>query len=68
MAAKRAQQARAWMWSEIGESLTAALKAHPEVARELPRLEARVTAGEMAPAAAARQLLETFLAAPRWPS
>jgi LAO/AO transport system kinase len=58
LAAKRAEQARAWMWRELSESLLAALSARPEVARRLAGLEARVRAGEITPAAAARRLLE----------
>ncbi len=62
LAAKRASQARAWMWSEVSESLIAALRAHPEVARDLPALEAEVRAGRITPAAAARRLLQAFQA------
>ena len=59
--AKRAAQARAWMWSEVNDTLTAALRAAPEVARQLAALEAEVMAGRLAPTAAARRLLEAFL-------
>ena len=58
---RRAAQAQAWLWREVGESLTAALKADPEVAAQLPELEGAVVAGRMAPSAAARRLLATFL-------
>ncbi len=60
LAAKRSGQARSWMWGEIGDSLTAALRAHPEAARQLPELESRVMEGRMTPAAAARALLAAF--------
>ncbi len=61
LAAKRAGQARAWMWGEVKESLLAALRANPEVARRLPTLERDVMAGRITPAAGARQLLKAFL-------
>ena len=61
LAARRAGQARAWMWSGIGEALMARLKAHPAVARLLPGLEADVAAGRLAPAVAAERLLAAFL-------
>jgi len=66
LTARRAAQARAWMWSEISETVLAALRAHPEVRRQIADLEAAVTAGRTSPAAAARRLLQAFLGeAPR---
>ena len=65
MAACRARQAQAWMWNDVGDSLLAALKAHPAVAGRLAEFEAKVMAGEMAPATAARALLAAFLEASR---
>ncbi|WP_029008578.1 methylmalonyl Co-A mutase-associated GTPase MeaB [Azospirillum halopraeferens] len=62
--ARRAEQARAWLWSEIRESLVESLRRHPDVRAALPDLEARVTAGTLVPAAAARTLLERFLGRP----
>jgi LAO/AO transport system kinase len=59
-AARRAAQARTWLWSELSESLLAALKAHPEVAGRLPGLEAEVACGRVSPPAAAQQLLAAF--------
>jgi LAO/AO transport system kinase len=58
---RRAAQAREWMWSEIREGLTGALRANPAVAQKLPILEDDVSAGRITPAAAARKLLEAFL-------
>jgi len=58
---KRARQAKAWMWNEVSESLLAALKADPEVARRLAALEAEVTAGRITPTVAALSLLKSFL-------
>ena len=31
IARRRAEQARAWMWNEVGETLLAELRKHPEV-------------------------------------
>jgi LAO/AO transport system kinase len=53
----RAEQARAWLWSEVRERLLAGLRADPAVRRLAPALEARVLAGELAPPAAAAELL-----------
>jgi len=61
IAGRRARQAVAWMWSEITETLQLRLREAPAVADAIPRLEAAVAAGEMPPATAARQLLDTFL-------
>jgi LAO/AO transport system kinase len=54
----RAEQARAWLWSEVRERLLADLRADPAVRSLAPALEARVVAGELAPPAAARELLD----------
>ncbi len=56
-ASRRAAQSKRWLWSELSESLLAALTGHPEVAARLPALEAAVEAGRMTPSAAARELL-----------
>ena len=56
--ANRAQQAQAWMWTEIREGLFASLKAHKEAARLIPVLQAEVEAGSMTPTLAARRLLK----------
>ena len=58
---RRAAQARDWMWSEVNDSLIAALQNDPEVRRQIPVLEAAASAGEIPPAIAAGQLLEIFL-------
>ena len=57
---RRAEQARAWMWNEVGETLLAELRKHPEVKRLVPGLEREVEAGKSTPAAAARLMLEAF--------
>jgi len=59
-AGRRAEQAHAWMWNEISETLLQSLKDDAGVARLLPDLEFQVTQGRMAPGAAARQLVQAF--------
>ncbi len=61
IARRRGMQARAWLWNEIGETLMAALRRHPEVRQRLAALEREVEAGALAPSAAARRILATFL-------
>jgi LAO/AO transport system kinase len=48
------------MWNEVGETLLAELRRHPEVKRLVPGLEREVEAGKSTPAAAARRMLEAF--------
>ncbi len=48
------------MWSEVSETLVAALSARHEVARQLAGLEDQVRAGTITPAAAAARLLEAY--------
>ncbi|HET9765741.1 MAG TPA: methylmalonyl Co-A mutase-associated GTPase MeaB, partial [Thermoanaerobaculia bacterium] len=60
--ARRREQRRAWFWEELETGLRNALRTHPEVAAQLPALEARVAAGEETPEHAARQLLAAFSA------
>jgi len=60
IARRRAAQARDWMWNEVGETLLAELRKHPEVKRLVPGLEREVEAGKSTPAAAARRMLEVF--------
>ena len=61
LAAKRAGQARAWMWSEVSETLLQAVREHPEIAGELAALEDEVMAGRTTPGAAAGRVLARFL-------
>lgn len=58
--ARRAEQAHAWMWNEVSETLLQALRDDPQVETLLPEMERGVAAGLMAPGAAARQLVQTF--------
>jgi len=59
-AMRRAGQARAWMWNEVGETLLAALRKHPDVKKMVNGLEREVEGGRTTPAAAARRMLEAF--------
>ncbi|HWG78549.1 MAG TPA: methylmalonyl Co-A mutase-associated GTPase MeaB, partial [Stellaceae bacterium] len=57
---RRAAQAKAALWSEIGEGLTELFKSDARVAKRLAELEAKVAAGGVTPAAAARTALAAF--------
>jgi LAO/AO transport system kinase len=61
LAARRSDQARDWMWSEVNGNLLAALQNDPHVRAQIPILEAAVAAGKLPPVAAANTLLEIFL-------
>lgn len=56
----RADQARAWMWDEVRAGLTDRFRTDPRVTPALAALETAVRAGDIAPTAAAQQLLDTF--------
>ena len=58
---RRREQSRAWMWSLVEEDLQRVFRAHPEVARAIPALEAEVADRKTTPAAGARALLRAFL-------
>ncbi|MCZ4282201.1 methylmalonyl Co-A mutase-associated GTPase MeaB [Kiloniella laminariae] len=58
---KRAQQAKAWMWNEIRETLVIAFREDPQVAAALHQMESGVIEGQLAPASAANRLLNLFL-------
>ncbi len=58
--ARRADQARAWMWSEIGETLMGAFRASKRVQKRLATLEKQVAAGKVTPTAAVRELMVLF--------
>src|SRR5487761_463714 len=66
LARRRAAQARAALWGELGESLLDALKRAPGVARLLPELESQVANASLTPSAAARRALAAFRGA-GWP-
>jgi LAO/AO transport system kinase len=59
-ASRRAQQARAWMWSLVEEGLRRGFRESPAVADRIADLERDVETLKTTPAAAARALLEAF--------
>ena len=58
---KRAEQARGWLWREVGESLLSEVRRDARTADLIGPLEAEVAAGKTTPSAAARRLLAAFL-------
>jgi LAO/AO transport system kinase len=58
--AKRREQARTWMWSEVTDTLLDELRDDPAVKARIESLEADVTKGRVSPAAAAREVLAAF--------
>jgi LAO/AO transport system kinase len=60
---RRAEQARAALWSEIGDSLIDRFRTSPAVARRLAAVEAEVMSGAHSPTLAARTLLAGFVGA-----
>jgi len=58
---RRADQARAALWAEIGASLLDGFRGCPAIERTIGALEADVAAGRRTPTSAARRLLSHFL-------
>ena len=61
IAARRGEQARAWMWSAVNQTLMARIRQHARTRDRVAALEAKVSAGEVTPAEAAREILSTVL-------
>jgi len=61
MAERRSLQARTWMWSEISESLIAALRSDPVANNRIEQLEQAVVDGSVPPTLAASELIDIFL-------
>jgi LAO/AO transport system kinase len=57
--ARRREQARAWMWSEVTDTLLDDLRRAPHTRAQVRELEAAVTDGLLSPTAAAQRLLAT---------
>lgn len=57
----RADQARAWMWTELREGLLVHVRTHAGAKRRLATLEGEVARGEVTPTSAARELLALVL-------
>ncbi|MDQ1447297.1 MAG: GTPase, partial [Actinomycetota bacterium] len=60
LASRRAEQARAWMWSEVTDTLLDELRADSAVRARLEALEEDVSRGRISPAAAAHEVLAAF--------
>ncbi len=61
LAARRAAQARSWLWDTVSSDLVDAVRADTEVRKRLPEIEQLVIDGILTPATAARRLMEIFL-------
>ena len=57
---RRAAQAKAWLWSEVSETLLESLRGDDEIRRQVTALEQAVADGKTSPWVAAQQLVETF--------
>jgi LAO/AO transport system kinase len=57
---RRAEQAKAWMWSEMTESLVADLKADERIRSLVPDIESAVLAGELPATVAAQRILNLY--------
>jgi LAO/AO transport system kinase len=60
LGAKRARQAKAWLWHAIEDGLKEQFASHTAIMAEIEGLESRVEKGAISPTAAANQLLKTF--------
>ena len=60
LSARRAEQARRWLWNDTADALLELLKEDPQVQRRIAELEARVLSGDMSPRVAADQLVKKF--------
>jgi len=60
LATRRAEQARAWLWSEINESLIERLRANAAAAAVIAEVEAAVMAGTLPASVAAARVLDSF--------
>ena len=63
LAARRRQQALAWMWERIDSGLRQAFRQHPQVQALLPKMAADVEQGSVPASTAARQLLNAWMPA-----
>lgn len=57
---RRRDQAKAWLAQEVTDGLLEKLRADPDIAAQLAKLEAKVASRKLSPAAAARQVLSSF--------
>ncbi len=61
LAGRRAEQSRDWLWTEIGASLLARLRADPAAAAEAAAVEPEVVAGRIPPPVGAARILDAFV-------
>ncbi len=61
LTARRADQARRWMWSELQDTLLAELERTPAVKQSLAAIEDAVVAGSMPATVAAEKLISIYL-------
>ena len=57
---RRAAQAKAWLWSEVSETLLESLRGDGGIRRQVAALEQAVAEGRTSPWVAAQQIVETF--------
>jgi LAO/AO transport system kinase len=60
LAARRQQQAKAWMWERIDAGLKQRFREHPQIRARLDDTTRQVLAGELPASTAARRLLDLF--------
>jgi LAO/AO transport system kinase len=60
LAGRRAEQSRAWLWSEVAASLLERLQTDQEASRQAAALEPEVLAGRVPPPVAAARILDAF--------
>lgn len=60
LAQKRAEQARAWLWRALAESVIERVRESPETAALIAALEPEVAAGRLAPSAAVHRILNAL--------
>jgi LAO/AO transport system kinase len=58
--ASRAQQAKAWLWSEISATLLESLHHNDAIRSRLTELEQQVANGTISPWVAAQEIISTF--------
>ena len=61
LGARRAEQARSWLWEAVSADVVDALKADARVKKRLPAIEQHVVEGTLTAGAAARELIDTFI-------
>ena len=60
LAQRRAEQARAWMWTEVSDTVMERVRAHPALKGRLAALERDVAEGRVTPAEGARRILDAI--------